>query len=345
LRAVPPIICGIMAATLFPNLPLCELAAGQEGDFFALLSAKEELTTREGKPYFKVTFRDAGREVSTPLWHDSAWAAECRASWEAGAFYKLRAVYRETNFGPQLEIKKIRAVTEGDAAEGFDPLMLQPRSRFEPVKMFEELVAIAKERIGDAALCGLAVDILEANRAALLTLPAATRNHHAYVAGWLEHTLSVTRTAAHLAEKYDEYYPDMQPRLDKGIVVAGAILHDIGKLREYDQQPAGTTYSAEGNLIGHMLQGRDIVREAAAGRKLSTETLLRLEHVVIAHQGRPEWGAPKVPMTPEAIIVHYADDLDAKYNMLFTTLRDDKSTGPMTSKKNQLYQQVFRGLQ
>jgi 3'-5' exoribonuclease len=336
---------GIMPATLFSNPPLCELAPGQEGDFFALLSAKEELTTREGKPYFKVTFRDAGREVSTPLWHDSAWAAECRASWEAGAFYKLRAVYRETNFGPQLEIKKIRAVTEADAAEGFDPLMLQPRSRFEPAKMFEELVGLAKERIADEPLRKLTIDILQANREALLSLPAATRNHHAYVAGWLEHTLSVTRTATYLADKYDEYYPEMSPRLDKNLAIAGAILHDIGKLREYEQQPAGAIYSAEGALIGHMLQGRDIVREAAAGRNLSAETLLRLEHVVIAHQGRPEWGAPKVPMTPEALIVHYADDLDAKYNMLFATLRDDKSPGPMTSKKNQLYQQVFRGLQ
>lgn len=333
-----------MATTLFPNQPLCELAPGQEGDFFALLSAKEELTTREGKPYFKVTFRDAGREVSTPLWHDSAWAAECRASWEVGAFYKLRAVYRETNFGPQLEIKKIRQASAADAAEGFDPLMLQPRSRFEPAKMFEELIAIAKERIADEALRSLVVDILEANRPALLTLPAATRNHHAYVAGWLEHTLSVTRSVVHLADKYAEYYPDMQPPLDKNVAVAGAILHDIGKLREYEQQPAGTVYSAEGNLIGHMLQGRDIVREAAGGRSLSPETLLRLEHVVIAHQGKPEWGAPKVPMTPEAMIVHYADDLDAKYNMLFQALRDDKSPGPMTSKKNLLYQQVFRGL-
>ncbi|MCC7083468.1 MAG: HD domain-containing protein [Pirellulales bacterium] len=333
-----------MAASLFSNQTLCELAPGQEGDFFALLSAKEELTTREGKPYFKVVFRDAGREISTPLWHDSAWAAECRSAWTVGAFYKLRAVYRETNFGPQLEIEKIRLVTAADAADGFDPLMLQPRSRFDPAKMFEELAGIAKERIEDESLRGLVVDILQNHRVALLTLPAATRNHHAYVAGWLEHTLSVTRSVLYLADKYDEYYPDMQPRLDRGVAVAGAILHDVGKLREYEQQPTGAIYTAEGNLIGHMLQGRDIVREAAASRNISPEMLLRLEHIIISHQGKPEWGAPKVPMTPEALVVHYADDLDAKYNMLFQTLRDDKSSGPMTSKKNQLYQQVFRGL-
>ena len=183
--------------------------------------------------------------------------------------------------------------------------------------MFDELVEIAKQRIADKALQRLVVDILKANREALLTLPAARKNHHAYVGGWLEHTLSVTRTAVHLADKYDDYYPDMQPRLDKSVVVAGAILHDIGKLANIEKQPTGAVYTAAGALIGHMLQGRDIVREFAADRKLRRETLLRLEHVIVAHQGRPEWGAPKMPMTPEAMIVHYADDLDAKYAMLY----------------------------
>ena len=72
----------------------------------------------------------------------------------------------------------------------------------------------------------------------------------------------------HLADKYDDYYPDLQPRLDKSVVVAGAILHDIGKSREYREEPTGAVYTAEGALIGHMLQGRDIVREFAADRKL-----------------------------------------------------------------------------
>ncbi len=137
---------------LFSAPNLSDLSHNQEGEFFALLTVKEELTTREGKPYFKVTFRDACREVSTPIWHDSAWAADCRANWTVGTFYKLRATYRETNFGPQLEIKKIRAAADADAADGFDPLMLQPKSRFDSVEMFDELCEIAKKKIGDKAL-------------------------------------------------------------------------------------------------------------------------------------------------------------------------------------------------
>ena len=324
-------------------VPLSDLVHGQEADFFALLAAKEELKTRDGKPYFKVAFRDALREVTFPIWADSPWAVDCRDAWQTGECYKLRAAYRDTTYGPQLDIRRIRAVVDADAADGFDPGMFHARSRFDAGKMFDELLGIATARIADEALRGLVVDLLEGNRPLLLTLPAATRNHHAFAAGWLEHVLSVSRTCVFLADKYDELYPDLNPRLDRDVAVAGGILHDIGKLREYDVAPAGAAYSPSGRLIGHILQGRDIVREAAAGRDIRSETLLRLEHVIVSHQRLPEWGSPKPPMTPEALIVHYADDLDAKYQMMYAVLRDDATPGAVTAKNNVLYQHVYRG--
>jgi 3'-5' exoribonuclease len=145
------------------------------------------------------------------------------------------------------------------------------------------------------------------------------------------------------ANKYADYYQELCPPLDKELVVAGAVLHDIGKLRELDQQPADTYFTPEGELIGHVLLGRDMVREAAARVEIDGQSLLRLEHVVVSHQRLPEWGAPKPPMTPEALLVHYADDLDAKYHMMVAILRDDKTSGPVTSAKNLLQQKVYRG--
>lgn len=322
---------------------LGELSPGQEADFFALLAAKEELTTRDQKPYFKVTFRDAQRQVAFPIWADSPWAAECKQQWTAGACYKLRALYRDTSYGPQLEIRKIRAVNDADAAEGFDPLAFLPQSRFAPGPMFDELRGIAAEHIAEPELRQLVLDLLDGNKAELLSLPAATRNHHAFVGGWLEHVLGVTHNALWLAERYSQTYPDLQPPLSKDLIVAGAILHDIGKLQEIAWNTTGAEYTASGNLIGHMLQGRDIVRDAAAGRMLPGDTLLRLEHIVISHQRLPEWGAPKQPMTPEALLVHYADDIDAKFQMMYAALRDDATPGPMTSNRNTLYQKVYKG--
>ena len=336
-----------MSTRSMPILTLAEMTPDTEGDTFLLLTSKEELTAKNGRPYYRVAFRDATQEVSFPIWDNSPWSVECRDNWCPGQFYKVRATYRETNFGPQLDIHRIREVTEADAADGFDPTRCQPGSRFEPEGMFETLIEVVNERITQQPLRQLVSTILETHRQALLNHPAARHNHHAFVAGLLEHTLSVTRTCLYLADKYAEYYDDMQPPLCVDLVVAGAILHDIGKVRELEHNPQGATYTAEGNLIGHLLLGRDMVREAAARQNgdamVDEETLLRLEHILVAHQRLPEWGSPKPPMTPEALIVHYADDLDAKYHMMYAILRDDKNPGPVTSKKNVLVQPVFRG--
>jgi 3'-5' exoribonuclease len=330
-----------------PVLTLAEIAPGQEADLFLLMTAKEELKTKQGKPYFRVGFRDAAREVSFPIWGDSPWAVDCHDNWQPGEFYKLRAVYQETDYGPQLDVRKIRPAVEADAADGFDPNCLRPRSRFDPQAMYDELLALVRKQIKNPALRKLTETLLVGNRQALLDHPAARRNHHAFVGGLLEHTLSVTRTCVFLADKYAEYYPDLRPPLDKDLVVAGGVLHDIGKLSELEQRPEGTIHSAEGAMIGHILIGRDMVREAAAAMPPDAapdaETMLRLEHLIIAHQGRPDWGSPKPPMTPEALLVHYADDIDAKYAMMAAVLREDTTPGPVTSKKNALGQQVFRG--
>ena len=314
------------------------------------MTAKEQLTTRDGKPYFRVSFRDARREVSFPIWGDSPLAVDCRDAWQPGTHYKIRGIYRETDYGPQLDIRRIREVGEDDVADGFSPTMCMAHSRFVPEKMFDELLELVQAHIEDAALRALVELILRDNRQTLLTMPAARRNHHAYVGGLLEHTLSVAKTCVYLADKYDEYYCEMQPPLHKDMVVAGAVLHDIGKLRELEQGPAATEYTPAGHMVGHMLLGRDIVREAAArleedgDKVLEAESLLRLEHLILSHQRLPEWGSPKPPMTPEAVIVHYADDLDAKLHMMVSIITEQGGEGPVTSSKNVLRQHVFKGL-
>jgi 3'-5' exoribonuclease len=328
-----------------PIVSLFELAEGQEADFFALLSEKQELKTRDGKPYYRVTFRDARREVAFPIWSDSPLAEACRSEWSPGGFYKMRALLRQTTYGPQLEIKKIRLVEDGDKKDGFDPLMCQPTSRFDAVEMFAELMNLIESHIEDAGLKKLVVDIMEQNREQLLLWPAAKRNHHAFVSGYLEHVLNVTRTCCYLADKYAELYNDLDPPLNKDVIVAGAALHDIGKLRELETGPGGADYTPAGSLIGHVLQGRDIVRETAAGRDIDPDIMLRLEHVIVSHQRLPEWGAPKPPMTPEALIVHHADDLDAKMQMIAGLFQTEPPSGPMTSKKNAMNQQFYRGVQ
>ncbi|QDU95852.1 3'-5' exoribonuclease YhaM family protein [Lignipirellula cremea] len=328
---------------ILPILTLSEMTDGQEADAFVMLAAKEELVTKTGKPYYRVTFRDAGKSLTFPIWNDSLCAEDCRG-WSVGQFFKVRSVYRESTYGPQLEIHKVREACDADRADGFDEWMCRPRSQFEPEEMFAALLAIASDQIADGPLSELVTAILTEHRERLLTMPAAVRNHHAFAGGYLEHVLSVTRNALMLADKYRTDYPDLQPALSRDLVAAGAILHDIGKLQELEQTPAGARYSPAGELIGHILLGRDMVREAAVGRGLDQELQLRLEHMIVSHQRLPEWGSPKPPMTPEALIVHFADDLDASFQMMYAALAEDGTANPMTPTNKALRSKVFKGL-
>jgi 3'-5' exoribonuclease len=322
---------------------LSDLHTGQEADLFLLLAHKDEAKTRDGKSYCRVTFRDAGKQLTFPIWNDSPWADACRDQWRPGVFYKVRAVYRDTNFGPQLDIRKIRETTDDDRAEGFDPLSLLPKSRYDAGEMYAELLAIAQDRVAHAGLSALVQSILTKHRDVLCDLPAAI-HHHNFRSGFLEHLLNVARNAVYLAERYGSAYPDHLPAVGQALVVAGAMLHDIGKLAEIRVTPSGAEFTPAGELIGHIVLGRDFVREAAVEHPLDAETLLRLEHIVISHQKTPEWGSPKPPMTLEALLVHYADDIDAKLQMMVEALPGDSSDGCVTSRRNALAQKVFRGL-
>jgi 3'-5' exoribonuclease len=324
---------------------LCDLQPGQSADCFVLLVSKTRGSTRDGKPYYRVVFRDPGRTATAMIWSDGALFADCDQTWEPGKFYKLRCRYSENQYGPQVDIDRIREATDDDAADGFDPAEYFTSSRFDAEEMFTNLLELVETHVEDAGLRQLVVELLTENAEAVRSHPAASRNHHAFRAGFLEHVLSVTRTALYLAEKYREYYPDMQPPLSKSLVVAGAVLHDIGKLHELVDQPQGATYSPAGRLIGHLLIGRDMVRDKAAEIDgLDAELLLRLEHIIIAHHNVPEFGSPIPPHTPEAMLVYHADEIDAKFNMMVLALADPAGDAEFTSRDNPLRRSIFRGL-
>ncbi|MEX0716370.1 MAG: HD domain-containing protein [Planctomycetaceae bacterium] len=325
---------------------LCEFSAGEAGDCFVLLAEKQRGTTRDGKPYYRAVFRDAGRDATAMIWQDTPWFAECESAWQVGRYYKLRCRYGETQYGPQVDLDRIREVIAEDAADGFDEANFHRRSRFDSAAQFAELLEIARTHITEAPLRRLVVEILEEHAEAIQRIGAASRNHHAYAGGFVEHVLSVTKTAVYFAEKYAEHYPLLDPPLSKPLVAAGAILHDIGKLEELSFRPEGSEYTARGRLIGHILLGRDIVREQARGiPELDPETLLRLEHIIVSHQNLPEWGSPVAPHTPEALLVYYADDVDAKFHMLVAAIEDaPPDDGEFTDRSNALRRAVFRGL-
>src|SRR5262249_49285921 len=163
--------------------------------------------------------------------------------------------YRETSHGAVLEIRKIRETTSADAADGFDPWMLVPRTQRDESEMFADLIEIASHSIGNPQLSALVVGILTDNQESLYTWSAAVHRYRAFRGGFVEHILSVARNAVFLAEKYHHWLPEtVDPRV-RDLVVAGAILHDIGKLRELKMVSTGAEFTPAGELIGHALLG------------------------------------------------------------------------------------------
>ncbi|NQV28000.1 MAG: HD domain-containing protein [Rhodopirellula sp.] len=328
-------------------LRLSEMNPKQSGDFFAVLASREESQTKDGKPYYRVAFRDSKRKVTAMIWSDHGCFPDCNENWQVGTFYKIRGRYTENSYGPQIEIERIRPVEDGDAEQGFSPDDFFETTRYDRDEMFEELLSLAREHITEEPLQRLVVELLTERADFVKTHAAASRNHHAFMGGYLEHTLSVTRTAVFLAEKYSAYYTEMKPPLSRSLVVAGAILHDIGKAEELVFKPEGWEYTPRGRLVGHIFIGRDIVlNKAATISDISPETVLRLEHIIISHQGLPEWGSPIPPSTPEALLVHYADDMDAKFHELAVQLETDSPPATeFTDYRNPLRRRIFLGLQ
>lgn len=315
-------------------VPLHQLTPGPPADFFALLAEKQHGTTRDGKPYFTCKFRDLRRSVSVMVWADSPHFAAAEG-WQPGGFFKVRGTYTEHDkYGPQVEVQQIREVKDADRTDGFREADFYDRSRFDSDAMLTELRAIADKEIRDEPLRRLTAVLLDAHAAELKKLPASDRRFYPFPGGWLEHVLNVTKNCLFLADRYVAHYPELAPPLNRDLIVAAAVLHDIGRAVELSTpdvpgQPAEPTVN--GRLFGHLLLGRDLIRTAAATvPDLNPELLTLLEHVVVSHLTLPEWGSPRLPAIPEVLILHHADDLDAKMEMYARCLTRDTSAGPFT---------------
>jgi 3'-5' exoribonuclease len=198
---------------------------------------------------------------------------------------------------------------------------LVPCSKRNPDEMLAELTAILGT-LEHPAMRALAEAFLtdELFVSAFKQAPAAKSMHHAYLGGLLEHTLSLL----HLADRVAPLYP----RINRDLVVMGLFLHDLGKTRElaYDKS---FSYTDRGELVGHIVEGVLMLRDKAhqvmhaRGLRIPPRALMVLEHIILSHHSLPEFGAVKIPATPEAIMVAILDNLDAKLYMALSAARPD----------------------
>ena len=145
--------------------------------------------------------------------------------------------------------------------------------------------------------------------------PAGMRIHHAYKGGLLEHSLSVAKLVDSVCRIYNQ--------LDRDLLVTGALLHDIGKVKEYVVNSNGIEVTTEGELVGHIVIGIEMLAQKARG--ISYEKFLKLKHLIASHHGEFEWGSPVLPKTPEALVLHFIENMDSKINRVMQIIdKEDK---------------------
>jgi 3'-5' exoribonuclease len=329
-----------------PLVKLSELEPGQYADCFAQLIEKTRSTSRDGHPYYTCRFRDVKRIVLSRVWSDSPFFADCQDQWPVGQFFKLRGVYSEHDrYGAQLDLEQARLVEERDRADGFSELDFFERSRFDPEQLFGELETCAGELV-DPPLRQLALTLLRDNAATLKLLPASTRHAYPFAGGWLEHTLNVVRTSLLLTDYYAKLFTELRPPLNRDLILAGALLLEIGRVKSIEVGLAGQSPQSRiaGELFGVPHLSYELIHAAAvAVPELSRELLELLLHIVVAEPRHAESSASRQPRIPEAVIVHAASDLDGALEMIMRCLIRDSGDGPFTERDAMLGRALLKG--
>jgi len=305
------------------HVHVSELREGQSIGQCFLVRRKAQRVTRGGEPYLEIILADRSGSVSARAWAEAT--QRYASGFEEGDFVYVEGRSETYRNALQIIVRSIRRLElqEGETGSlpGFDPALLVPTTERDVEEMWAELLELAGG-IDSEPLRRLTVSLLEDRAEDWKAYPAALFHHHACLGGLLEHTLDVARFAALVAVQSDE--------VDRDLLLAGAILHDVGKLEEMEN-PVAPRFTFQGNLIGHLLLGRDAVREKGKQIEgLDERTLRLLEHIIISHHGEPEYGAARRPMTLESIALYYLDNLSAKLDEAGARIQRDNRAGEFT---------------
>lgn len=279
---------------------LLDYKVGETIDLYLLIKQSITGVTTKGSPFMTLILQDKSGDLEAKLWDTTDVHVQ---TYGAATIVKVGGEIHEYRGKNQLRIKSIRPAKEEEGVTIGD---LVPSSLKSKEVLYEELMEYFFE-MKNPQIQRLTRHLLKKHEAAFMTYPAATRNHHDYVSGLIDHVVSMLKLGKSIADLY--------PSLNKDLLYAGIILHDVGKVIELSG-PIATQYTIEGNLIGHISIMVNEISKAADELEISGEEVMLLQHMVLSHHGKEEWGSPKRPMLKEAEMLHYIDNIDAKMNML-----------------------------
>ena len=264
-----------------------------------VVASKQIKPKKNGEPYLALTLADRTGQIEAKMWDG---VPEAMNTFEQDDFIKVRGLINKYNGRFQLTIHKIRSMDEGEV----DYSDYLPKTQKNVDELWGTIAGYVQrfENPHLKALVQAFMDDPEIERA-YKNAPAAKTLHHAFIGGLLDHVVSLFRSCDLVSQNYPQ-------QVDRDLLMTGAFLHDIGKIHELTYARS-FSYTTSGQLLGHMIIELEMLHEKLA--KLTgfpPELKILLEHLIISHHGHYEFGSPKLPMFPEALMLHYLDDLDSK---------------------------------
>ena len=308
------------------DIYIADLAAFDEGrpfDSFFLVLAKQQRTTKTNKPYLNLTLGDKSGQIEGRVWDPGD--PRIAKDFERGDIVKVRGCFSRFEDRAQVKVDQLRKALNGEA-DKMDMLPATTRDVGELWAALEAVVASITNPDLKRLLAALLADAALAQ--SFREAPAARQLHHAWLGGLLEHVVSLLGLADRVAAHY--------PMLNRDLLLTGVILHDIGKIRELSWD-TGFDYTVEGVLLGHIQMGVELVEKTIAGLPGFPDRLRTLVvHMILSHHGKLEFGSPKLPMIPEALVLNFVDDLDAKMQAIASefekSAREGRAPDEMTGK-------------
>jgi 3'-5' exoribonuclease len=273
---------------------------GETVDLYLLIKQMTKGTTNTGKPFLTIILQDKSGEMEAKLWDASE---QDEKAYQPETIVKVVGDVHSYRGKNQLKIKQIRPTSPADGHMISDFLQTAPLSIDEMTSKITQYIF----EMRNPNIQRITRHLIKKYQKPFLEYPAATKNHHEFVSGLAYHVVSMLDLSKAIASLY--------PSLDTDLLYAGVILHDLGKVIELSG-PTSTTYTIEGNLIGHISIMVNEIGKTAEELGIEGEEVMILQHLVLSHHGKAEWGSPKPPMIREAEILHYIDNVDAKMNML-----------------------------
>jgi len=310
---------------------ISDLRENQMIDSPFLVQDKRVLETRNGKPYLRIRLQDKTGEIEGRVWDQ---ATELARHFKINDYVRVRGMITQFQGELQINVSAINKIPD----EKVHPEDFLPVSSKDIPKMAAALKNYM-DSIQDADLKTLLTEIFndETLMKNFQKSPAAKSMHHAWIGGLLEHSLSL----CFLADTIASYYQKEGIPLNRDLLLTGTILHDIGKTKELASSPS-FEYTTEGKLLGHIVIGVSIIEKKAAAIKGFPENKLQqLKHLILSHHGEYAFGSPKLPMTLEAIALHFIDNLDAKINGVHSHLKKNTTDHSPWTAYHPIYGQTF----